>query len=97
MFPAFISTSGERFPLGRIVATRGVLRAVIGADLSAALARHAQGDWGDLSPDDRAANDSALRHGDRLLSSYKSESGVKFWIITEADRSVTTFLLPEEY
>lgn len=62
-----------------------------------ALARHAAGDWGDLSPDDVAANNAALTNGGRLLSEYKAGDGVVFWIITEADRSATTFLLPEDY
>jgi len=50
-----------------------------------------------VSPSDWKQNDYALKHGLRLLSSYRSESGTKFWIITEADRSATTVLLPEDY
>ncbi len=90
--------------LGRTVMTRGVsdladgdpsgnFRAVL-ADL---LRRHANGDWGDLSPDDRRANKQALENGDRVFSVYNLLSGVKLWVITEADRSSTTILLPEEY
>lgn len=85
------------FPLGRIVVTRGALVAVAPADLFVAVRRHAHGDWGDVCPDDRAANDRALRLGDRVLSSYSTHEDQKFWIITEWDRSVTTVLLPEEY
>lgn len=59
--------------------------------------RHAKGDWGDLDVEDLQANDAALKSGGRLVSSYRTESGTKFWIITEADRSATTVLLPEEY
>lgn len=61
------------------------------------LNRHALGDWGDLTQEDAAANDAALRNGDRLLSAYQFEEGFKVWIITEADRSATTILLPEDY
>ena len=90
--------------LGRTVMTRGVsdlgdsdpsgnFRAVLG-DL---LRRHASGDWGDLSPEDLRANEEALKDGDRLLSAYNLKSGVKLWVITEADRSSTCILLPDEY
>jgi hypothetical protein len=61
-----------------------------------ALRRHACGDWGDLCPEDTLANEEALRDGDRLLSAY-GQGELRFWIITEADRSVTTVLLPEDY
>ncbi len=61
------------------------------------IARHAAGDWGDLSDEDRAENELSLRQGFRLLSAYHSAAGVKFWIITEADGLATTVLLPEEY
>ena len=53
--------------------------------------------WGDLDPEDRQANDLSLKDGSRLLSAYHSKDGTKFWIITEADRSVTTVLLPGDY
>lgn len=62
-----------------------------------ALARHAAGDWGDLCDEDWHTNNEAPKNGARLFSAYHSDDGVKFWIITEADRSVTTVLLPEEY
>jgi len=61
------------------------------------LSVHQAGDWGDVCDDDRQANNRALTEGTRLLSVYHSATGVKFWIITEADRSVTTLLLPEDY
>jgi hypothetical protein len=60
------------------------------------LRRHSCGDWGDLCPEDMVANDDALKHGGRLLSAY-GDGTARFWIITEADRSVTTVLLPEDY
>ncbi|WP_244190973.1 hypothetical protein [Ralstonia mannitolilytica] len=86
------------FPLGRIVATRGVLthleREGIAADPY--LDRHVRGDWGDVPPEDAEANRYALLAGARILSSYKI-AGERVWIITEADRSVTTLLFPSEY
>ena len=86
-----------RFALGRTVITRGALAELSQADVLKGLARHARGDWGNVCEDDWKANDQALEDGTRLLSSYRSEAGRKFWIITEADRSATTVLLPEEY
>ena len=87
------------FPLGRILATPGALRALERANQSAAefLARHAARDWGELDQEDIAENEYSLAHGFRLLSNYRTATGEKLWIITEADRSVTTLLLPEEY
>lgn len=86
-----------RFSLGRIVATPHVLEEVSKEDIAQALRRHAAGDWGDLCPEDRLENELSLQAGLRLLSAYHTTSGTKFWIITEADRSVTTILLPEDY
>ena len=83
--------------LGQIVSTPGVLHEVSRGDMGTALSRHVRGDWGDVCEDDKQANDNALRNGGRLLSSYLGSDGTKFWIITEADRSVTTLLLPSEY
>ena len=85
------------FAPGRIVITRGALDALDGNDVHACIARHAGGDWGDVCPEDKQANEDALKVGARLLSAYHTDSGRKFWIITEADRSATTVLLPEEY
>jgi hypothetical protein len=86
------------FPLGQIVATPGALAALDRAKQTPTrfLARHAIGDCGELEPTDVAENKYSLIHGFRLLSSYQTDAGEKLWIITEADRSVTT-LLPEEY
>ena len=86
-----------RFPLGRVVATPNVLKAVSKTEIFAALQRHQNCDWGDVSPDDKKTNDNAVRNGDRLFSVYHSKSGTKFWIITEWDRSATTVLLPKDY
>ncbi len=87
------------FPLGRIVATPGALRACADANVNPLnlLARHMNGDWGDLSLSDREENDFSMLNGLRILSAYNLQTGVKVWIITEADRSKTTILLPEEY
>lgn len=87
----------RHLPLGQIVATPGVICDVPAADMHAALRRHATHDWGELDTHDRQANNAALIEGTRILSAYTASNGVKFWIITEADRSATTFLLPEEY
>lgn len=86
-----------KVPLGRIVATPAALGTVSQPDIVAALRRHAVGDWGDVTPDDRAANDDALHSGERLLSVYQSATGTTFWVLTEADRSATTVLLPDDY
>lgn len=85
------------FPLGKLVATPGVLDNIPTPYIYEAIQRHQSGDWGDLCREDREQNDRALERGERLLSSYRTPFGVKFWIITEADRSVTTVLLPDEY
>lgn len=61
------------------------------------LERHVAGDWGQVDQEDAAANDLALQEGARLLSAYKTLKGVKLWVITEADRSSTCILLPDEY
>jgi hypothetical protein len=85
-------------PLGRIVTTPGALKLLsdIEEDPFGYIARHAAGDWGELCTFDRHQNEIALRDGYRVLSSYETTAG-RVWIITEADRSVTTILLPEEY
>jgi hypothetical protein len=84
-------------PLGMLVATPNALANVSSEEIQRALQRHVSGDWGELDAEDKKANDEALQSGERLLSAYKTATGTKFWIITEADRSVTTVLLPEDY
>jgi hypothetical protein len=86
-----------KFPLGRTVATPAVLSALSTGELSIAVNRHQRGDWGDVCPEDREENELALREGFRLFSVYHSKAGTKFWVITEADRSATTVLLPDDY
>jgi len=88
------------FSLGKIVSTPGALDALARANQQPHdfLNRHAAGDWGaELSEEDKAENEYSLEHGFRILSSYKTAAGKKLWVITEADRSVTTLLLPDEY
>lgn len=85
------------FPMGRILATPGALRAVRSDEITDALNRHRSGDWGDICHADKLRNDEALKSGGRLLSAYHASNRRKFWIITEADRSATTVLLPSEY
>jgi hypothetical protein len=93
------------FPLGDIVTTRGVLEVCTHDHLLHCLARHAKGDWGNVCKEDAATNNAAVKNGDRILSAYaidpakpaKGYGDNCLWIITEADRSVTTFLLPSEY
>jgi len=89
--------SSSLFPLGQIVATPGALAALDSDTILHALCRHASGDWGDLCEEDIAENALSLCQGFRLLSAYEYADKPKFWIITEADRSVTTVLLPSEY
>ena len=88
---------GPRFPLGRVVITPNAMQHVPSADVLAALRRHAQGDWGEVEEQDRRENELSLKEGFRLLSAYRASNGTKFWVISEADRSVTTILLPEDY
>jgi hypothetical protein len=83
--------------LGRILSTPNALSKLDNADILTAIQRHQAGDWGDVEAGDRRANDRALEEGTRLFSIYHSPKGVRFWIITEADRSATTVLLPEDY
>lgn len=88
-----------KFTLGRSVVTPGAERALMDSEENCYwfLARHMIGDWGDLDPEDVQTNEDAVKCGLRILSAYKTSKGVKIWVITESDRSVTTILLPEEY
>jgi hypothetical protein len=91
--------NAELFAPGLIVATPGALALLERANKPSwqFLSRHLRGDWGDLSQNDKTENELSLKQGFRLFSSYKVIDGEKLWIITEADRSVTTLLLPNEY
>ena len=86
-----------KFPLGLTVMTPGARDSIPPSEMLQALRRHARGDWGEVCAEDQRANDRAVQDGSRLLSAYRTKTGVKFWIITEADRSATIVLLPEEY
>lgn len=87
------------FPLGQVVATPGALSALHRSAQTPSdfLRRHVAGDWGEISDHDQKANQEAIREGSRILSSYTTAAGEDIWIITEADRSLTTLLLPSEY
>jgi len=88
-----------KFPLGRTVATPGALAALeeAGESPGTFIKRHVTGDWGELDEHDRQENEISVDQGFRLLSSYTLSDGTRIWIITEADRSATTLLLPSEY
>ena len=92
-----MTTVTPLFKLGNLSQTPGVLKAIPADDVMQALARHQSGDWGDLSAADKEENEFSVGRHLRLLSAYHAQTGEKFWIITEADRSATTVLLPSEY
>lgn len=89
-------TRTVRFSLGQTVITANARLQLATEEVLTALKRHAGGDWGNLCPEDSLANDDALQHGGRLFSAY-GQGDSRFWIITEADRSATTVLLPNDY
>lgn len=91
-----ITPEEPRFPLGRLLITTNAQGQLKPEEVNAGLSRHASGDWGNVCKDDAQQNDEAMIDGDRLLSSYPGKAGT-FWIITEADRSATTVLMPEDY
>ncbi len=87
-----------KFDPGQVVATPGALVALTfnGFSPIEMLHRHLNGDWGDVSPEDKALNGRAIEEGGRILSAYQLAGGERLWIVTKADRSATTLLLPEE-
>jgi len=85
------------FELGQTFITPNARDTLHPEDVLISLKRHATCDWGNLSPDDKAENEFSLGNNLRLFSVYRDRRGTKFWIITEADRSATTILLPEDY
>jgi hypothetical protein len=109
--PAFLVASNDQdqavialpvtplFPLGEVVSTPGALEAMQAANISplALLHRHLRGNWGDLDKHDKQLNDLAIKDGSRIFSAYELTPTIKIWLITEADRSATTFLMPSEY
>jgi hypothetical protein len=109
--PAFLVASNDQdqtvvalpvtplFQLGEVVSTPGALDAMQAANVSplALLHRHLRGDWGNLDKHDKQLNDVAVKDGSRIFSAYELTPTIKIWLITESDRSATTFLLPSEY
>lgn len=87
--PVFIS--------GHLGITRNAHEVLSKPDITTALKKHLSCDWGEVCDTDWKLNDEALKSGSRIISAYTGENGIKFWIITEADRSATTILLPEDY
>jgi hypothetical protein len=88
----------HQFPMGHVVITTHAKDVLSQSDIDACLTRHSRGDWGELCDEDRRQNDLAIAQGMRLFSAYDAPSdGTRFWIITEADRSATTILLPDDY
>lgn len=87
------------FTLGNLMATPGASRVLEAAGQHPIefITRHASGDWGDLDDEDKQENEFSVQNGFRIFSAYHTSAGEKIWVITEADRSVTTILLPEEY
>lgn len=88
----------SKFELGQVVMTRGIADSdLCKEEITKAITRHSNGDWGDMPTEDKELNDKALESGDdRLMSSY-TINGEKIWIITEWDKSITTVLFPSEY
>ncbi|TWT60808.1 hypothetical protein [Rubinisphaera italica] len=95
---ADLTSSGRlHFPPGQIVITPNALSQLPPSEVLRALKRHLNGDWGDCCSEDRQANDQALESGGRIFSVYHTTDRLKFWVITEADYSLTTVLMPEDY
>lgn len=83
-----------KFPLGKLLATPGAI--ALGINFAPYINRHVRGDWGDVDAEDWQRNDASIAEGSRIVSAYQTAAG-RIWIITEADRAVTTVLLPREY
>lgn len=91
------ATTRKRFRLGTVYVTPALAAAVTTEEIVAALSRHVQGDWGEVTEQDRLENELSLQEGYRLMSVYRTAGDQTFWIITEADRSATVVLLPGDY
>ena len=89
--------AGPLFEMGRLLITPGALEKINRDDVLRCLGRHSRGDWGELDEEDWLTDQHALKHGGRLFSVYRSQDNERFYIITEADRSATSILLPDEY
>jgi hypothetical protein len=86
-----------RFVPGKLLVTEGALNALENQDILTGITRHVRGDWGNMDARDRMVNERALIVGRQLLSIFNSEKGREFYVITEADRSSTTVMMPEEW
>ena len=93
------TTTNARFYLGRVFSTPGAVEALAESNQHPLefLQRHVSGDWGEVCEEDKRENELSIREGLRILSAYSTTRGTKLWVITEADRSSTTILLPSEY
>ena len=91
------STLNAKFDFGALITTPGASEKLKHTDILGGLFRHIEGDFGDISEGDKQLNEEAIKNGGCIHSEYHTADGTKFWIITEADRSCTTILLPEEY
>ena len=87
----------QKFEVGQVFITPGAYEELNLRDAADGLLRHCTGDFGEVSEEDKALNEEAIETGNRILSAYFDRDGVKYWIITEWDRSATTVLLPSEY
>lgn len=92
-----ISHALPKFALGDVVLTSGALGKLKQTDVKIAIARHGNGDWGELEPAERRENDERVEKGGALAPIYRDTKGVRFYVLTESDRSTTTVLVPEEY
>jgi hypothetical protein len=93
----FMKSETPKFLAGNLMITQNAKSTLPHAEILTALKRHILGDWGDLEAEDKTANEAALMQGGRLFSAYRTSAEIRFWIITEADRSYTTVLLPKDY
>jgi hypothetical protein len=92
-----IIATNPKFRLGTLVISANASCQLSPSDIASAVTRHARGEWGEVCDEDREENELSLRESFRLLSVYRSSGGLAFWIITEADRSTTTILMPDDY
>ena len=99
MMKTAIDYSTSRFPSGRVIATPAALK-IMSNDMELAamlMVRHCAGDWGDIDNEDWSLNDRSVDRRGRLLSVYKLVGHGTVWLLTEADRSYTTYLVPSDY
>jgi hypothetical protein len=89
--------SGPKLPIGHLYVTPGAVSKVAPEDIAEALRRHSHGDWGEIDLADHQLNDQRLENGGPIASIYTASNGIMFYVLTEADRAITTVLLPEEY